>query len=151
MGFYVVLTAFLFQRGSSESKDPDGAPDPVDENPVSSQSELSAPWPVRAGGVWRTIYSFSLAIALVLGFLASFVFHWLGSAASASEEALQHGEAAQSALSYLFDARLWFESLQNWQSEFLSTAVIVVLTIFLRFRWSPESKPVAAPHDETGH
>lgn len=84
-------------------------------------------------------------------FLASFVLHWLGSTAAANDEALQHGEATQSALAYLFDARLWFESLQNWQSEFLSTAVIVVLTIFLRFRWSPEPKPVAASHSETGH
>ncbi len=150
MGFYVVLTAFLFQRGSSESKDPDGGHDPVDEDPANSKSDRSAPWPVRAGGVWRRLYSFSLAIALVVLFLASFVLHWLGSTAAANDEALQHGEQAQSALSYLFDARLWFESLQNWQSEFLSTAVLVVLTIFLRFRWSPESKPVAAPHSKTG-
>ena len=51
---------------------------------------------------------------------------------------------------YLFDAQLWFESFQNWQSEFLSTAVLVVLTIFLRQRESPESKAVAAPHGQTG-
>jgi hypothetical protein len=50
----------------------------------------------------------------------------------------------------LFSARLWFESFQNWQSEFLSTAAVVVLSIFLRFRGSPESKPVAAPHSATG-
>jgi hypothetical protein len=42
-----------------------------------------------------------------------------------------------------------FESFQNWQSEFLSLAVMVV-SIFLRQRSSPESKPVDAPHRETG-
>jgi hypothetical protein len=51
---------------------------------------------------------------------------------------------------YLADPQLWFESFQNWQSEFLSTAVLVVLSIFLRQRESPESKPVAAPHRQTG-
>jgi hypothetical protein len=61
-----------------------------------------------------------------------------------------HGQTAVSIVEHLVSARFWFESLQNWQSEFLSTAVIVVLSIFLRFKGSPESKPVAAPHAETG-
>jgi hypothetical protein len=62
-----------------------------------------------------------------------------------------HGGSAQSLFQYLGDARLWFESFQNWQSEFLSTAVLVVLSIVLRHRGSPESKPVADPHAKTGH
>ena len=61
-----------------------------------------------------------------------------------------HGETAQSALDYLTSAQLWFESFQNWQSEFLSTAVLIVLSIYLRQAESPESKPVAAPHSQTG-
>jgi hypothetical protein len=56
----------------------------------------------------------------------------------------------KTALEYGLDARFWFESFQNWQSEFLSTAVIVVLSIVLRQQASPESKPVNAPHSETG-
>jgi len=150
MAFYVVLTAFLFQRGSSESKDPDKQ-DPVDEDPSRKKRNKNAPWPVRAGGWWSAVYSYSLGIVLALLFLASFTAHWLSSAAAANEEALQHGGKAVSAIEYLGDARLWFESFQNWQSEFLSTALIVVLSIFLRFRGSPESKPVAAPHTKTGH
>lgn len=149
MGFYVVLTSFLFQKGSSESKDPD-ADEAVDEDPARKARIKSAPWPVRAGGLWRDLYSYSLGITLFLLFIASFILHWLGSMAAANDVALQHGQATQTALEYLFDAQLWFESLQNWQSEFLSTAVIVVLTIFLRFRGSPESKPVASPHSKTG-
>ncbi|HEY0044058.1 MAG TPA: DUF6766 family protein, partial [Allosphingosinicella sp.] len=67
-----------------------------------------------------------------------------------AEEALRHGEVPGTILSYLGDPQLWFESFQNWQSEFLSTALLVVLSIFLRQRESPESKPVAAPHSQTG-
>jgi hypothetical protein len=40
--------------------------------------------------------------------------------------------------------------LENWQSEFLSLSVMIVLAIFLRQRGSPESKPVDHPHGETG-
>lgn len=149
MSFYVVLTAFLFQRGSSESKDPD-AKEEVDEDPARRARDPDAPWPVRVGGLPRTLYSYSLGIVLAALFAASFLLHWLGSTAAANEQAELHGQATMTALEYLGDAQLWFESFQNWQSEFLSTAVLVVLTIFLRFRGSPESKPVAAPHTQTG-
>jgi len=86
----------------------------------------------------------------VVLFLASFILHWTQSARAAAQEALEHGAAATGTVAYLADPQLWFESFQNWQSEFLSTAVLVVLSIFLRQRESPESKPVAAPHDQTG-
>lgn len=69
---------------------------------------------------------------------------------AANQEAALHGRAPQSALGYLSDSQLWFESFQNWQSEFLSTALLVVLSIFLRHRGSPESKPAAAGDHETG-
>ncbi|MEG8223270.1 hypothetical protein OSJ57_22065 [Sphingomonas sp. HH69] len=83
-------------------------------------------------------------------FVASFATHWVQSAYVAADEALEHGDTPQTVLAYLGDAQLWFESFQNWQSEFLSTAVLVVLSIFLRQRESPESKPVAAPNSQTG-
>ena len=47
--------------------------------------------------------------------------------------------------------QFWYESFQNWQSEFLSIGVLLVLGIYMRQRGSPESKPVAAPHAATGH
>ncbi len=149
MAAYVIMTAMLFQRGSAESKDPDES-NPEDADPAAERSKKDAPWPVRAGGLWLALYSYSLGIALGALFLLSFLVHWLQSAAAANEEAARHGEAAQTAFEYLLDPQLWFESFQNWQSEFLSTAVLVVLSIVLRFRGSPESKPVAAPHSATG-
>jgi hypothetical protein len=150
MSAYVMLTVFLFQRGSSESKDPD-KPNPEDEDPATKARNKTAPWPVRAGGLWRFVYSYSLGTALFLLFVASFLMHWTSSARAENEEALLHGGAPVQLWSYLFDAQLWFESFQNWQSEFLSTAVLIVLSIFLRHRGSPESKPVAAPYEKTGH
>jgi uncharacterized protein DUF6766 len=150
MSAYVIMTAMLFQRGSSESKDPDKA-NPEDENPNGKRRNKQAPWPVRAGGLWSMLYSYSLGIVLLLLFVASFVLHWLQSAGAAAEDAAMHGQAAQGAFKYLLDPQLWFESFQNWQSEFLSTAVLVVLSIVLRHRGSPESKAVADPHSKTGH
>jgi hypothetical protein len=149
MSAYVVLTAFLFQRGSAESKDPDET-SPQDEDPPGRKDDADAPTLMRMGGVPRTVYSYSLGIALFLLFLVSFGMHVHDSAAAQAEEALLHGQAAPTVAEHLWSAQLWFESFQNWQSEFLSTGVIVVLSIFLRFRGSPESKPVAAPHSETG-
>lgn len=145
MSVYVVLTAYLFQRGSSESKDPD-AP----ERDVLPSKDPKAPTLARRTGAMAWLYAHSLGLALALLFVASFFLHWTFSARAAAQEAAEHGEPARSTLAYLIDAQLWFESFQNWQSEFLSTAVLVVLSIFLRQKNSPESKPVAAANGDTG-
>jgi hypothetical protein len=150
MSAYVIMTAMLFQRGSSESKDPDKA-NPEDEDPSGKRGNKQAPWPVRTGGLWSLLYSYSLGIVLLLLFVSSFVLHWLQSAAAAREDAAMHGQTGQAPFEYLLNPQLWFESFQNWQSEFLSTAVLVVLSIVLRHRGSPESKAVADPHSKTGH
>lgn len=148
MAAYVVLTAFLIQRGSAESKDPDAPP--RDRDLERKAHEQGAPSILRKGPAWRALYARSLGLALILLFFTSFAMHWVQSAHVAAKEALEHGETPQTVLAYLGDAQLWFESFQNWQSEFLSTAVLVVLSIFLRQRESPESKPVAAPNAQTG-
>ncbi|MCR5877129.1 DUF6766 family protein [Phenylobacterium sp. J367] len=149
MWFFVMLTAYLFQRGSPESKDPD-KPAPQDRDPALDQDKPNAPWPVRAGGLARALYAHSLGLALAALFLVSFVLHYVNSFRQATEEAHTHGIQAPTFIAYLANSQFWFESFQNWQSEFLSTALLVVLAIFLRERGSPESKPVAAPHHQTG-
>jgi len=145
MSAYVVLTAFLFQRGSAESRNPDES---ARQNEDHTAAE--APLLVRMGKVPKTLYSYSLGIVLFLLFFISFVFHLRDSTVAQAQEAVLHGLAAPRVMDHLLSAEFWFESFQNWQSEFLSTAVVVVLSIFLRFQGSPESKPVAAPHSETG-
>lgn len=149
MGAYVLLTVFLFQRGSAESKDPDKSQGAADDA-VRKSRKRDAPAPVRRGGVALGLYNHSLSIALFAFFGFSFVLHLITGAASFSEEQLAHGGAPVTAVQYLFASRFWFESLQNWQSEFLAVGVLIVLSIFLRQKGSPESKKVAAPHLETG-
>ena len=147
---FVVLTAFLFQKGSSESKSLD-AEEPVDRDPRKVRDKKAAPWPVRKGGFVLTLYEYSLSIAFLLLFLMSFILHAVGGAGEYNEHQREHGVAQQvTTLEYITTSRFWFESLQNWQSEFLAVGAMVVLTIFLRQRWSPESKPVDSPHRETG-
>jgi hypothetical protein len=149
MGTYVVLTAYLYQRGSPESRALDGNVE-QDRDPQKDRGDPKAPWPVRVGGVATKVYAHSLGAALFLLFLISFGLHWINSARAQAEEAILQGKTPQHFIAYLGDAPLWFESFQNWQSEFLSTAVLVVLAIFLRERGSPESKAVGDPHAKTG-
>ena len=96
------------------------------------------------------LYENSLLILFVVLFVASFLLHLVGGAAAFSEEQLEHGGAAVSPWEYLGSSQFWFESLQNWQSEFLVVAVLVGAAVFLRQRGSGESKPVATPHAESG-
>jgi Domain of unknown function (DUF6766) len=149
MGAYVLLTAFLFSRGSSESKDPDGDA-PQDADPRAANTRKRVPWPVRQGGIVLVLYEHSLTLALFGIFAASFVLHAVTGAGEYSEELLTHGGQAVSPLEYVATARFWFESFQNWQSEFLAVGALIVLSIVLRERGSPESKPVAASHGTTG-
>jgi hypothetical protein len=149
MAMYVVLTTMLFQRGSAESKDPDKR-EPVDRDPHRVQVKADSPWPVRKGGWILRLYEHSLSLAFLLLFLVSFFLHARGGAIAHSQEQVAHGGTAVSTAEYLTTARFWYESFQNWQSEFLAVFAIVFLSIFLRQRASPESKPVDAPHAATG-
>ena len=105
---------------------------------------------MRRGGWVLRLYEYSLGGALFLLFLLSFVGHLLGGWAEQSAEQRLHGQAPGTLLDYATSSRFWFESLQNWQSEFLSVGAMVWLAVYLRQRGSPESKPVHAPHAETG-
>jgi len=149
MGSYVLLTAYLFQRGSAESKDPD-QPNPQDANAEDADKRRDVPWPVRRGGWVLKLYENSLLLFFVVMFLLSFVLHALGGAAAYNEDQQAHGEAAVSLGKFLQTAQFWDQSMQNWQSEFLAVASIVLVSVWLRQRGSAESKPVAAPHSETG-
>lgn len=146
MFLFVVLTIFLRQQGSSESKSCD--------EPIIDQSELNAkpdsPWPVKKGGFWLLVYKYSLSIVLFLLFAVSFVFHYYGSWIDYNEsQQLQHLPVVR-LLSFAGSAKFWFESFQNWQSEFLSVFAIIFLSIYLRQIGSSQSKPVNAANSATG-
>lgn len=147
MGLYVVLTIFLRQLGSSESKSVDKEEE-VDREPNPRRKQ--APWPVKKGGIYLSIYKNSLSIAFATLFLISFVLHAYGSLNNYNEQQKLKGEPTESWKEYLVSDIFWYESFQNWQSEFIAVLSIVVLSIFLRQKGSPESKPVDASDDDTG-
>lgn len=149
MTAFVLLTVLLYQKGSPESKRI-GAREAVDLDPRRFAGEPSAPWPVRRGGWILRVYEHSLGLALALLFLVSWMGHVLAGWRAYATEQLSHGQPAPSLTDYITSSSFWFESLQNWQSEFLSIAAMVWLSVYLRQRGSPESKPVHASHDETG-
>ena len=146
MGLYVLLTVWLRQQGSSESKKLDETEE-VDREPQPGQD---APWPVKAGGLWLVLYKNSLTIAFFTLFLLCFYLHAYGGMHVYNIEQQHSGKPTVSTWGYIQTGRFWFESFQNWQSEFVSIISIVLLSIFLRQKGSPESKPVDAPHSETG-
>ena len=149
MFLFVALTAFLYQKGSAESKKLDEE-EPTDRDPRASKNKKDAPWPVRKGGVILKVYEYSLSLALFLLFLGCFFLHAASGAREYNEDQADHGSAKRvTTVQYLSTSRFWFESFQNWQSEFLSVGAMVLLSIWLRQRGSPESKPVDAPHNQT--
>ena len=146
MAMFVILAVKLRQRGSSESKsfeeeEVDREPDPW---------RPGAPWPVKKGGFILSLYKNSLSIAFFLLFAASFALHFYGSLKGYNEQQLDKSQPAEDAITYLGNPNFWFESFQNWQSEFLSVFTLVILSIFLRQYGSPQSKPVDAADSETG-
>jgi hypothetical protein len=120
----------------------------VDREPDPTKKD--APWAVRQGGWILSLYKNSLTIVLVLLFLLSFLLHFYGSFKDENDQLSMKGLPPETMGAYITDPRFWFESFQNWQSEFLSVFAIVVLSIFLRQKGSPQSKPVDASHSETG-
>lgn len=147
MSLYVLLTISLRQAGSAESKDLEKREE-VDREPDPNRE--GAPLPVKKGG-WRLyIYQRSLSLAFVILFLLSWITHLYGSFKELNFENSLKQEPMLSLLEFLKEPKFWFESFQNWQSEFISVASIVILSIFLRQKGSPESKPVDAADSETG-
>jgi hypothetical protein len=149
MGMYVILTVFLFQKGSSESKPMDDDA-PQNEDPRDAKVKDNTPWPVKRGGMVLKLYEHSLSILFLLLFLGSMTLHAAGGVEDYNEEQATHGQPGVTFAGYLATSRFWFESFQNWQSEFLAVAVLVGASVYLREKGSPESKPVAEPHYETG-
>lgn len=145
MGLFIWFTVFLRQKGSSESKKLSGKEE-VDRKP---KAHPKSPWPVKRGGIFLWIYKHSLTFSLFLLFIISFYLHWYGSNKDFNEIQLLEGKQTETMLMYLNNSRLWFESFQNWQSEFLSVFAIIFFSIYLREIGSPQSKPVDVPYSET--
>jgi hypothetical protein len=148
---FILVTVWLVQRGSPESKRPGRAGAESDkEQQVGRHAQPdSAPW-ARAGGLRQGIYSNSLGLVMGLIFLLSWLGQSVAGRAAYNGQRLSQLQDPVTWGGYVTSADFWSRTLQNWQSEMLAVASMVVLSIYLRQRGSPESKPVGAAHGETG-
>jgi len=148
---YILATVWLVQRGSPESKEPSEAGTESDEDQqVGSAAGPDSPRSARTGGFRTTVFSSSLGIVMGLLFLGSWLAQSVAGTSSYNQQQLAQREDAVSWLSYLATSDFWNRTLQNWQSEFLAVGSMAVLSVYLRQRGSPESKPVGAAHAATG-
>jgi hypothetical protein len=148
---YLLLTVWLLQRGSPESKplDKPGLESDRDQRLGAHATPDSPKW-ARAGGWRTTLYANSLGLVMGAIFLASWLTQSVAGVAAYNEERLSERQDPVSWTQYLTAPDFWNRTLQNWQSELLAVASMAILAIFLRQRGSPQSKPVGAPHDTTG-
>jgi len=146
----IVVTVWLVQRGSTESKPVDETgPESDEQQKVGRHAKADSPSWARLGG-WRTaIYSWSLASVMGLFFIGSLLAQSIAGRAAFNAEQLGQFSDPMSWVGYVTSANFWNRTLQNWQSEFLAVCSAVLFSIYLRQRGSPESKPVGAPHDAT--
>ncbi|WP_152185574.1 DUF6766 family protein [Segeticoccus rhizosphaerae] len=147
---YILLTVWLVQRGSPESKKVGASGRGSDrEQKVGRYAEEDSPKWAKAGG-WRTrIFSHSLVLVMGLVFLGSWLAQLVAGRSAYNSQQLSNLEDPVSLGGYLMAPDFWNRTLQNWQSELLAVGSMAVLSVYLRERGSPESKPVGAPHDET--
>jgi hypothetical protein len=148
---FIAATIWLVQKGSSESKNPADAGQETDEQQrVGEHSAPRSPTWARLRGWKSSVYENSLLLVMTLIFFLTWLAQSLNNWRVFNKEQAEHHERAITWGRYLLDPDFWEKTLQNWQSEFLAVGTMAVFTVFLRQRASPESKPVGAPHDETG-
>jgi hypothetical protein len=148
---YIFGTVWLLQRGSPESKPLDKAGLESDEDQkVGEHADARSPRWARAGGLRTALYGNSLLIVMTTIWLGSWLAQSIAGSSGYNANQLDHQAATVSWVHYLGSSDFWDRTLQNWQSEFLAVGSMAILSVYLRQRGSPESKPVGAPHDATG-
>jgi hypothetical protein len=148
---YILATVYLVQRGSPESKQigDEGPESDVDQR-VGVHAHLDSPASARARGRRLWWYSNSLGLTMGLIFLGSWTAQAVAGRAAYNGEQLRSYQDPLGFGEYVVSPDFWNRTLQNWQSEFLAILSMSVLSIYLRQRGSPESKPVGGAHSATG-
>jgi hypothetical protein len=148
---FILLTVWLLQRGSPESKElGKGGRESDEDQKVGEHAGPDSPRWARVSGIRRTLYENSLLLVMGAIWLATWFAQSITGATEYNSERLDHHQDAVSWAEYLTRPDFWEKTLQNWQSEFLAVGSMAILAVYLRQRGSPESKPVGAPHDSTG-
>jgi uncharacterized protein DUF6766 len=148
---FLMLTIWLFQKGSPESKKAEElGPESEEQQMIGAAAKRTSPRWAKAGGWRASLYGNSLLIVMALIFLGSWFAQSVTGWTAFNQEQADHHSESISWLGYLGEPVFWETTLQNWQSEFLAVGSFAVFAIFLRQRGSPESKPVGAAHTDTG-
>jgi hypothetical protein len=148
---FILLTVWLLQRGSPESKELDKAGRESDQSQkVGPHAQQNSPRWAKVAGIWRTLYENSLVLVMGTFWLGTWLAQSITGTAQYNAERLGHQQDPVSWSGYITSADFWENTLQNWQSEFLAVGSMAILAVYLRQRGSPESKPVGTPHGATG-
>jgi uncharacterized protein DUF6766 len=148
---FILLTVWVVQKGSPESKKLDEVGTESDEQQkIGEHATARSPKWARARGFKLWVYSNSLVLVMGTIWLGTWFAQSVTGWSSYNADQIDHSEKAVTWVGYITSADFWQTTLQNWQSEFLAVGSMAVLSIYLRQRGSPESKPVGAPHEATG-
>jgi hypothetical protein len=147
---YIFMTVWLVQQGSPESKPLDDIGTESDRaQRIGPHAGADSPVLAQRGGAWTWWYSNSLGLVMLVIFGGSWLAQSIAGRAAYNAEQINQLQDPISWVSYIGSADFWSRTLQNWQSEFLAIASMALLSIYLRQRGSPESKPVGASHNAT--
>jgi hypothetical protein len=148
---YIGATVWLLQRGSPESKPLGDAGRESDaDQKIGAHADADSPACARTGGLRTTVFSNSLLLVMTGIWMLTWIAQSVTGRIAYNATQFDHREAALSWLQYVGSSDFWDRTLQNWQSEFLAVGSMAVLSVYLRQRGSPESKPVGAAHIDTG-
>lgn len=148
---YILGTVWLLQRGSPESKPPGQlGRESEKEQKIGRYADAESPRWAKVGGLRTALYSSSLLIVMTSLWLGSWFAQSVAGWSAYNADRLDHQAATVDWVGYLGTNEFWSRTLQNWQSEFLAVGSMAILSVYLRQRGSPESKPVGAPHEATG-
>ncbi|HEY6637008.1 MAG TPA: DUF6766 family protein [Solirubrobacterales bacterium] len=148
---FMLATIWLIERGSPESKQRGEEGTESDEKQrIGPHARSDSPDWAKPRGIRTFVYSNSLLIVMSIIFFGSWFAQSVTGWTEFNAQQVDHHEATVSWLGYIGSADFWEATLENWQSEFLAVGSFVAITVFLRQRGSPESKPVGTPHEATG-
>jgi hypothetical protein len=148
---YILGTVWLLQRGSPESKELDKAGlESDEEQKIGEHAHQRSPLWAKVGGLRTALYSNSLVVVMTALWLGSWFAQSVAGWSAYNADQVDHQAATVDWLGYIGTNDFWNRTLQNWQSEFLAVGSMAILSVYLRQRGSPESKPVGAAHDATG-
>jgi hypothetical protein len=148
---FILGTVWLVQRGSTESKPPgEEGGESDEEQKVGEHAEEDSPKWAKAGGLRTLVYSNSLLLLMTTIWLGSWFAQLVAGRVDYNAQQFDHHEEPLNLMQYAGSSDFWNRTLQNWQSEFLAVASMVVFSIWLRQRGSTQSKPVGTPHATTG-